>query len=145
MSGFDFLSAVRKNPAYRDIPAIFVTSYATKDSIAQARMMGARDFIVKPVTPERLLAKVDEVFRTSGQKINEAFLGKELLALQRACKKGETNTITTLAGELQFMHFNIIVDAHIAEICGMIAQNNYAVADEKIQTLLDNRFYEHED
>ncbi|MDR1429685.1 MAG: response regulator [Spirochaetaceae bacterium] len=145
MSGFDFLSAARKNHGCRDIPAIFVTSHATKDIIAQARMMGARDFIVKPITPDRLLARVNEAFKTGDQKINEAFLGKELLALQGACKKGDTGTIASLAGQLQFMHFNMIVDAHIAEICGMIAQQNYSLAGEKIHILLDNRFYEHEE
>jgi response regulator RpfG family c-di-GMP phosphodiesterase len=61
MSGFDYLKQLRQMPQYGDIPVVFVTSYATREFFIQAMNSGAKDFIVKPVSPDILKEKVHGV------------------------------------------------------------------------------------
>jgi putative two-component system response regulator len=61
MSGFDYLKFLRESPKYCHIPVIFVTSHATKDFFVEAMNTGARDFIVKPLSPSVLMEKINAV------------------------------------------------------------------------------------
>lgn len=45
-----------------NVPLIVMTSYAAIPSAVQAMKLGARDYISKPVNPEDLLQKINEVF-----------------------------------------------------------------------------------
>ncbi|MDR2782386.1 MAG: response regulator [Treponema sp.] len=55
MSGFDFLETIHTTrPEYKDIPVIFISSYADQETIDKALNMGAVGYIVKPVLPEDL-------------------------------------------------------------------------------------------
>jgi PleD family two-component response regulator len=58
MSGFEYLKYFRQFPQYRDIPVIFVTSHAQKNTLEKAMNAGVQDFIVKPILPEILAEKV---------------------------------------------------------------------------------------
>jgi putative two-component system response regulator len=141
MSGFDFLSSLRENPRFTDIPVIFVTAHATRDFIVQANKAGAKDFVVKPVTPTILLAKINAVLEeeaTGGKYL----LIKKLVALSNACRKGISSSANTLAGELKGIHFNARTDTCLAEIFRFITRLDYPIAAKKIQLLLDNNFYE---
>lgn len=60
MSGFDFLKTVRELPLDKEIPAIFVTAHSTQDFFLKATLMGAIDYIVKPLNRETLLKKVNQ-------------------------------------------------------------------------------------
>jgi PleD family two-component response regulator len=58
MSGFEYMEQLQRTPQYRDIPVIFVSSHATREFFTQAISFGAKDFIVKPVSPKILIEKV---------------------------------------------------------------------------------------
>ncbi|MDR2671328.1 MAG: response regulator [Oscillospiraceae bacterium] len=58
LSGFDVMNELQKNPDLRDIPVIFVTAHATRDFIARAAKVGAKDYLVKPFDPQALREKV---------------------------------------------------------------------------------------
>jgi putative two-component system response regulator len=66
ITGFDFLEMIRKNPARRGIPAIFVTAHATPEFVVRATRTGAVDYVVKPFNQENLVRKVH--LALSGQK-----------------------------------------------------------------------------
>jgi CheY-like chemotaxis protein len=77
MSGFDYLKQLRQLPQYRDIPVIFVTSYATREFLVQAMNSGAKDFIVKPVSPDSLKEKVHSILDEGlAKKIPRKFKNK---------------------------------------------------------------------
>ncbi|GBC59142.1 hypothetical protein DENIS_0078 [Desulfonema ishimotonii] len=48
MNGYEFLSAMRSDPEYRDIPVIMLTSRATAKHREKALSLGASGFMVKP-------------------------------------------------------------------------------------------------
>lgn len=58
--GIDLLEWVSSRNV--NIPLIVMTSYAAIPSAVQAMKLGARDYISKPVNPEDLLQKINEVF-----------------------------------------------------------------------------------
>ena len=64
MNGFQYLEAVKKEPGYKDIPAIiFTTSDNQRDQI-KAKELGAVRYITKPNNFEKLKKILSEMFTT---------------------------------------------------------------------------------
>src|ERR1700722_15051380 len=64
MSGFKVFDALQAAPDVQGVPVIFITSHAEAGFEVSALNMGAADFIGKPFTPARLLARVKTHLRT---------------------------------------------------------------------------------
>lgn len=56
MNGFEFLAAVRKNPALSKVMIVMCTTLNQPEHIARAKSLGANGYIVKPMTKEGLEA-----------------------------------------------------------------------------------------
>jgi CheY-like chemotaxis protein len=61
MSGFEFLEYLHKQPEYANIPVIFITSNSEQEAVIHAMEMGAKGYIVKPFTQDRVLDKIAKV------------------------------------------------------------------------------------
>ena len=61
--GIDLLEWL--NARRQPVPVIVMTSYAAIPSAVQAMKLGAKDYIAKPVNPEELLQKINEVIEVS--------------------------------------------------------------------------------
>lgn len=61
VSGYDFLRALRDNPATASIPFIMMTSYDDKDHIVQALEAGVTDYLIKPFTHQRFLDDIQRI------------------------------------------------------------------------------------
>jgi len=72
MDGYDFLKAVRQNPALIDIPFIFLTARSEREDIFQGLQSGAEMYITKPYDSDELLALVeselDKFFQKQGEQ-----------------------------------------------------------------------------
>jgi two-component system chemotaxis response regulator CheY len=58
MNGFDFLRAVRAQPAYDLVRILMVTSEAQGEQVTQALNAGANEYLMKPFNKDVLLAKL---------------------------------------------------------------------------------------
>lgn len=58
MNGFEFVKAVRANPAYERIKMVMVTTETEPSKMARALIAGVDEFLMKPFTPEMLLEKL---------------------------------------------------------------------------------------
>jgi putative two-component system response regulator len=65
MSGLEFIDFLQNTPNHSDIPVIFISSDGTQDMLVKAMDAGAKGFLVKPVSPESLLEKIDTTLRKS--------------------------------------------------------------------------------
>jgi twitching motility two-component system response regulator PilH len=57
-NGFQLTRAITRDPRFADIPVIMCTSKNQETDRVWGMRQGARDYIVKPVDPEELVAKI---------------------------------------------------------------------------------------
>ena len=61
MSGLEFLHAIRYEGKHLDLPVIMLTTEGRPEMIAQAKQLGAKGWLIKPLKPELLLATVAKI------------------------------------------------------------------------------------
>jgi putative two-component system response regulator len=59
MSGIEFLEALKKMPAKKDIPVIFVSSHNPEEMTDTVTRLGAKDYVMKPYELNVLLQKIN--------------------------------------------------------------------------------------
>ncbi len=59
MNGLDFIVALRAQPAYDHVRILMVTSETESDQVTRAINAGANEYLMKPFSPEVLIAKLD--------------------------------------------------------------------------------------
>ena len=62
VSGLDVLAELRQIPHRRETPVIVLTAKGHETDREQAATLGATDFLTKPFSPKKLLARIDELF-----------------------------------------------------------------------------------
>ena len=58
MDGYETTRRIKAEPAFRSIPIIAVTSYALSGEEQKAREAGCDEYVPKPYSPRKLLAKI---------------------------------------------------------------------------------------
>jgi len=58
MDGFEVMQRLKAMPAHRDIPVIFLTAKSTVEDEMRGLVVGAVDYITKPISPPIVLARV---------------------------------------------------------------------------------------
>ncbi|MCI0435067.1 MAG: response regulator [Gemmatimonadetes bacterium] len=61
VSGLEVLAQLRRIPHRAHTPVIILTAKGNEVDREQAAALGARDFVIKPFSPKKLLARVDEI------------------------------------------------------------------------------------
>jgi DNA-binding response OmpR family regulator len=62
VGGLDVLEQTRQLPHRRETPVIMLTAKGHDADRARAMALGATDFLTKPFSPNKLLARIDEIF-----------------------------------------------------------------------------------
>lgn len=65
ISGLGLLKAIRSHPVLRATPVIMATSETSSDTVRQAKTAGIDAFILKPVEPNALQARVKSVLKVA--------------------------------------------------------------------------------
>lgn len=97
VSGFQFLNYIQRKML--NIPVILMTAYGAIADAIRAIQLGAKDYLVKPFSPEELLKKISQISPNTSLEapIAEAENSKRLLQI---AKKAAENDVTVLiAGE----------------------------------------------
>jgi two-component system, OmpR family, alkaline phosphatase synthesis response regulator PhoP len=63
MSGLDVLRELRQLPHRVDTPVIMLTAKGQEADRENASRYGATDFLTKPFSPKKLLARIDQLFQ----------------------------------------------------------------------------------
>ncbi len=58
-NGIEVCKNIKKTPYTRGIPLIMISNKPTQEAVIESLQLGARDFLVKPLTKEILLSKID--------------------------------------------------------------------------------------
>jgi two-component system chemotaxis response regulator CheY len=59
MTGYEFICAVRDEPAYRGMTLMMVTTESERSQIVRALAAGAHEYLIKPFTEDALVGKLD--------------------------------------------------------------------------------------
>lgn len=54
INGLEFLSYLRTNPNYQDIPVIIISTEGSQHDIDRGKLIGANEYVVKPFEPADL-------------------------------------------------------------------------------------------
>lgn len=65
MDGYELLSTLRSQPAYRETPIVMITSRAGNKHRDKALSLGATDYVIKPYQDDQLLALIRELLAHS--------------------------------------------------------------------------------
>ncbi len=63
MDGLEFIRNVRQNPSCKYTPIIMLTTESQETKKSEGRAAGATGWIVKPFSPEQLMAVVEKVIK----------------------------------------------------------------------------------
>lgn len=105
INGFEVCRELKKDPATRDIPIVFLTAKVDTESIAKGFEIGGLDYVTKPFNGIELLARVKtrlelkhsrEELISANQKLRET--NQELLKYQKELElAARTDTLTKLS------------------------------------------------
>jgi DNA-binding response OmpR family regulator len=99
MSGIDLLVKVHKR--FPRMPVLILTAHAALETAIQAVRLGARDYLIKPVEPVLILARVKEVLAEHEQPTRKNEIVSEIQALLAELQRidGEDVTPTSTPAE----------------------------------------------
>lgn len=63
IDGYEVCRRIRENKAYADVPVIFLTARGGEADEIRGLELGASDFIKKPISPQKLIARVNSNLR----------------------------------------------------------------------------------
>jgi DNA-binding NtrC family response regulator len=135
-SGMEFLELIKNDPSLYHIPIIIVSSHGTAGTIVGVQKRGAIDFVVKPISPQILIEKVNLAFQGSRKKISRLGLARKLQILENSCVHGKSDQIERIIADLEQFSFDLQIDAEIAHICRCAKGMEYDIVDKKIRQLL---------
>jgi CheY-like chemotaxis protein len=104
-SGYEFLREVRANPAWVQIPFIFLTAKGEREDIHRGRRSGVEEYITKPYDIDELIeltvAQLDRYFQRQGA-LNQSFetLKRGILAMLQPDIKGPLDLVTSYSQRL---------------------------------------------
>ncbi len=67
LDGYEVCKRIRENKAYTEIPVIFLTAKGAETDEIKGLELGASDFIKKPISPKKLIARVNSNLRKSSK------------------------------------------------------------------------------
>ena len=67
MDGFELYKHIKSNKQFRDIPIIFLTAKSGETDEIKGLDLGASDYIQKPISPKKLIARIKSNLRKSAQ------------------------------------------------------------------------------
>ncbi len=128
MDGYDVLAELRKQPATRDIPVIFVTAMDGTEDEEHGLDCGAVDYITKPIRPAIVLARVRAQL--------ELKRARDLLSDQNAYLEQEV--ARRMAENQLIQEVSIHALAHLAETRDPETGNHLRRTQEYVRTLANS-------
>jgi DNA-binding response OmpR family regulator len=72
VSGYQACETLKRSSDTREIPVVFLSAFANKDEVQQGLALGAEAYLTKPIAPDILVQRVNEVLqqiKTRGSRV----------------------------------------------------------------------------
>jgi len=115
MDGIELCARIRADPVHADLPILMVSSLSDADSLSQAFIAGANDYVTKPIHRLELLARIRSVARLRGERDLRLAREAELRETGHRPDLGSSSaggtSVDPLTGLLNWSSFEAIVQA----------------------------------
>ena len=111
MDGFELYHQIKKNKVYQDIPIIFLTAKSGETDEIKGLDLGASDYIQKPISPKKLIARIKSNLRKIAQtdkkteESNELIIGPLVINVEKFVVKVDNKEKFFPRKEFQLLHF----------------------------------------
>ena len=146
IDGFETCQRLKENHLTENIPIIFMTGLSELDNLLKGFKQGAADYIVKPIRPAEVLARIDAQLaqKRNSQRIEQSlqYVGFAALAFN---KSGTITWLSTTASQIFYDHFSsdepdnkhiqigkLLPQLVLNQITPKIKQNQLTLLDIKI-------------
>jgi two-component system, OmpR family, alkaline phosphatase synthesis response regulator PhoP len=79
MSGFEVCRRIKAQDQYKNIPVIFLTALSQEKDEVKGLEVGGSDFIIKPISPPKLIARVKSNLRNTIRENTESEIAQKLV------------------------------------------------------------------
>jgi two-component system, OmpR family, alkaline phosphatase synthesis response regulator PhoP len=113
MDGYEFCSKLKKNENYKKIPVVFLTAKASEFDEMQGLNLGASDFIQKPISINRVIARIKSNLRIYSQNdsVNdepvEITIGPIYLSREKFLVKIKEEEVQFVRKEFELLYYLI--------------------------------------
>jgi two-component system, sensor histidine kinase and response regulator len=151
INGFEVCKIIRSDKEMYEVPIIFLSAEAERESILKGFEVGAQDYVTKPFDSRELLARVktqlDLKSKTEKlEKINE-WLGKKIdnwlkVSIDRP-KGGETNDLSAKMIEFDKNQSFVLKDiclelsTSVKEIEKLIGKSHHTIFKDKVEEIVN--------
>ncbi|ADN01528.1 response regulator [Spirochaeta thermophila] len=141
MDGFEVCRRVRSNPKTKDIPIIFLSAKADRESVMKGLELGGQDYVVKPYDPRELLKRVQTQLslREQQKKIEELSQKARPAAIPLTKLTGlEFLTRKQFYEKLMFLtiHENLSSRLNLVRDTPLLTENDPALSLAEIEKIL---------
>jgi two-component system, OmpR family, alkaline phosphatase synthesis response regulator PhoP len=111
MDGFELYQQIKKNKVYQDIPIIFLTAKSGETDEIKGLDLGASDYIQKPISPKKLIARIKSNIRKTSQDDKKAksieilMIGPLAIDVEKFVVKVDNKEKFFPRKEFQLLHF----------------------------------------
>jgi len=111
MDGFELYQQIKKNKDYQNIPIIFLTAKSGETDEIKGLDLGASDYIQKPISPKKLIARIKSNLRKISQvdkKVKESgelVIGPLIINLDKFVVKVDNKQKFFPRKEFQLLYF----------------------------------------
>jgi two-component system alkaline phosphatase synthesis response regulator PhoP len=111
MDGFELYELIKKNKESQDIPIIFLTAKSGETDEIKGLNLGASDYIQKPISPKKLIARIKSNLRKSAgqekkkQEPNEVKIGPLVIDVEKFVVKIDNRQKFFPRKEFQLLYF----------------------------------------
>ena len=68
INGLELLAFLKSNPRYREIPTVVITTEGKAEDRRRGLALGADEYLIKPFSPESLIASIKRLLGKTGPK-----------------------------------------------------------------------------
>ena len=111
MDGFELYQQIKKDEKYRDIPIIFLTAKSGETDEIKGLDLGASDYIQKPISPKKLIARIKSNLRKThisdnkNKETQELAIGPLIIDVDQFIVKIDNKKIFFPRKEFQLLYF----------------------------------------
>jgi len=135
MNGFEFVHALKREPATREIPVMMLTARESRRDQAQMRAVGLTSYLVKPFSMDKCVAMVERIL--AERRLQAYKVASRLYLSEGAVRAAEAQAASGRIGQVRAEELDLSV--LFSDICGFTTMSA-ALSPRQVVEILNEYF-----